>query len=31
MESVLSFVFLCLVGVACYWLFFKCIEWFDKI
>lgn len=31
MENALSFGFLCMVGAACYWLFFKCIEWFDKI
>ena len=31
MEDLLSFVFLCAVGVACYWLFFKCVDWFEKI
>lgn len=31
MEQVLSFVFLCAVGVLIYWFFFKCINWFDKI
>ena len=31
MEQVLSFIFLCLTGVACYWFFFKCIGWFEKI
>ena len=31
MEQVLSFIFLCLTGVVCYWFFFKCIDWFEKI
>ena len=31
MEQVLSFIFLCGTGVACYWFFFKCIGWFEKI
>lgn len=31
MENVLSFVFLCVIGVLCYWFFFKCIDWFEKI
>lgn len=31
MEDVLSFVFLCAVGVLVYWFFFKCIDWFEKI
>ena len=31
MEEVLSFIFLCLVGIACYGFFFKCIYWFEKI
>ena len=31
MEQVLSFIFLCLTGVVCYWFFFKCIDWFEKM
>ncbi len=31
MEDVLSFVFLCAVGAFCYWFFFRCVEWFEKI
>lgn len=29
--EILSFVFLCAVGVLMYWFFFKCIDWFEKI
>ena len=29
--EILSFVFLCAVGAAIYWFFFKCIDWFEKI
>lgn len=31
MENYLSFGFLCVAGAACYWLFFKCVDWFEKI
>ena len=31
MEDTLSFLFLCATGVACYWFFFKCVDWFEKI
>lgn len=31
MEDYLSFGFLCVAGVLCYWLFFKCVDWFEKI
>ena len=31
MNEFLSFGFLCVVGVACYWFFFKCVDWFEKI
>lgn len=31
MEEIWSFVFMCVAGVACYWLFFKCVDWFEKI
>lgn len=31
MEDVVSFVFLCAVGAVCYWFFFKCVDWFEKI
>lgn len=31
MNEFLSFGFMCIVGVACYWFFFKCVDWFDKI
>jgi hypothetical protein len=26
-----GFGFLCVVGAACYWFFFKCVDWFEKI
>lgn len=29
--EVLSFLFLCAVGVLVYWFFFKCIDWFEHI
>ena len=29
MEDTLSF--LCATGVVCYWFFFKCVDWFEKI
>lgn len=29
--EVLSFLFLCAVGVLMYWCFFKCIDWFERI
>lgn len=29
--EVLSFLFLCAVGVLMYWFFFKCIDWFERI
>ena len=22
---------LCATGVVCYWFFFKCVDWFEKI
>lgn len=30
MEDYVSFGFVCVVGVACYWFFFKCVDWFEK-
>lgn len=30
-DDYVSFGFLCVVGVACYWFFFKCVDWFEKI
>lgn len=30
-NEFVSFVFLCVVGWACYWFFFKCVDWFEKI
>ena len=31
MEDTLSFLFLCATGVSCYWFFFMCVDWFEKI
>ncbi|RKT61525.1 hypothetical protein BC742_0578 [Coprobacter fastidiosus NSB1 = JCM 33896] len=31
MNEVLSFIIMCLSGAACFWLFLKCIDWFEKI
>lgn len=31
METILSFIFCCLSGGACFWLFYKCVDWFEKI
>lgn len=31
MEDYVSFGFVCVVGMACYWFFFKCVYWFEKI
>ena len=27
----IGFVVCTLSGIACFWLFFKCIDWFEKI
>lgn len=27
----IGFVVCTLRGIACFWLFFKCIDWFEKI
>lgn len=31
MNDYVSFGFFCVAGVACYWFFFKCVDWFEKI
>ncbi len=30
MESLLGFIFCLLSGIFCFWLFFKCVDWFEK-
>ena len=30
-NEFVSFVFFFMVGGACYWFFFKCVDWFEKI
>lgn len=29
--DVLGFMVCLLSGIVCFWLFFKCIDWFEKI
>jgi len=29
MEITLSFIFCLLSGFACFWLFWKCVDWFE--
>lgn len=31
MNPILLFLILCGAGALCYWFFYKCIDWFDKI
>ena len=31
MEITLNFIFCLLSGFACFWLFYKCVDWFEKI
>ena len=31
MTETISFILMCLAGVACFWLFYKCMDWFEKI
>ena len=31
MNPILSFLILCAIGILCYWFFYKCVKWFDKI
>lgn len=31
MGITVSFIFCLLSGSACFWLFWKCVDWFEKI
>ena len=31
MNEVLMFVLLAALGRLCYWLYFACVKWFEKI
>ena len=31
MGITVSFIFCLLSGFACFWLFWKCVDWFEKI
>lgn len=30
-NEIVSITSLCGVGSLCYWFFFKCVDWFEKI
>ena len=30
-NEIVSLIFVCGVGSLCYWFFFKCVDWFEKI
>ena len=31
MNAIVLFILLCALGALCYWLYFICVDWFDKI
>ncbi len=31
MNEIILFVLLSLSGALCYWFYFKCVDWFEKI
>lgn len=31
MNEILMFVLLVALGVLCYWFYYKCVDWFEKI
>lgn len=31
MNGIIGFVICCLIGIACFGIFYKCINWFDNI
>lgn len=31
MNAVVMFVLLAALGSLCYWFFYKCVDWFEKI
>ena len=31
MNEIILFLTLCVLGALCYWFYFKCVDWFEKI
>ena len=31
MNAIVIFILLCPLGALCYWFYFKCVDWFEKI
>lgn len=31
MNGIVLFLALCALGVFCYWFYYKCVNWFEKI
>ena len=31
MNAIVHFILLCALGALCYWFYFKCVDWFEKI
>lgn len=31
MNVIILFLLLCALGSLCYWFYFKCVDWFEKI
>ena len=31
MNAIALFILLCTLGALCYWFYFKCVDWFEKI
>ncbi len=31
MNGIVLFVLLCALGSLCYWFYYKCVDWFEKI
>ena len=31
MNEIVLFLVLCALGSLCYWFYYKCVDWFEKI
>lgn len=31
MNGIVMFLVLCSLGTLCYWFYYKCVDWFEKI
>ena len=31
MNGIVLFLALCALGALCYWFYYKCVDWFEKI